>query len=57
MLSYQGITFSAWTLPWLKREEISVAMGTVFLLNSVALVAFPIIGQMLRLNQNQFGHW
>jgi uncharacterized membrane protein YadS len=32
-------------------------MGTVFLLNSVALVAFPIIGQMLRLNQNQFGHW
>jgi uncharacterized integral membrane protein (TIGR00698 family) len=38
-------------------EEISVAMGTVFLLNSVALLAFPTIGWALHLTQNQFGLW
>jgi uncharacterized integral membrane protein (TIGR00698 family) len=39
------------------EEEISVAMGTVFLLNSVALLLFPVVGHMLRLDQNQFGLW
>jgi uncharacterized membrane protein YadS len=32
-------------------------MGTVFLLNSVALLLFPAIGHLLHLNQNQFGLW
>ncbi len=39
------------------EEEISVSMGTVFLLNSVALVLFPLIGHALHLSQNQFGLW
>jgi len=38
-------------------EEMSVALGTVFILNSVALIAFPIIGSALHLSQNQFGLW
>lgn len=39
------------------EEEISVAMGTVFLLNSVALLVFPAVGWWLHLSQNQFGLW
>ena len=38
-------------------EEISVGMGTVFVLNSVALFIFPPIGSALHLTQNQFGLW
>lgn len=39
------------------EDEISVAMGTVFVLNSVALFVFPAIGSALHLSQNQFGLW
>ncbi len=39
------------------EEEISVSMGTVFLLNSVALLLFPAIGWHLHLSQSQFGLW
>ena len=39
------------------EEEISVSMGTVFLLNSIALLLFPAIGSALHLSQNQFGLW
>ncbi len=39
------------------EEEISVSMGTVFLLNSIALLVFPAIGWWLHLSQNQFGLW
>jgi uncharacterized integral membrane protein (TIGR00698 family) len=39
------------------EEEISVSMGTVFLLNSVALLIFPAIGHALHLSQDQFGLW
>ena len=39
------------------EEEISVSMGTVFLLNSAALLIFPGIGAALHLSQNQFGLW
>jgi uncharacterized integral membrane protein (TIGR00698 family) len=39
------------------EEEISVSMGTVFLLNSVALLVFPAVGDALHLSQNQFGLW
>jgi len=38
-------------------EEISVSIGTVFILNSIALFVFPIIGHWLNLSQNQFGIW
>ncbi|MBF9239347.1 putative sulfate exporter family transporter [Hymenobacter sp. BT683] len=40
-----------------KDEEMSVALGTVFVLNAVALFAFPAIGHALALTQNQFGLW
>ncbi len=39
------------------ESDISVAMGTVFLLNAVALYAFPLIGHRLGLSQTQFGVW
>lgn len=37
--------------------EITVAMGTTFLLNAVALYVFPLIGHALHLSQTQFGTW
>ncbi|HEY4010585.1 MAG TPA: putative sulfate exporter family transporter [Acidobacteriaceae bacterium] len=40
-----------------REDEISVAMGTVFILNSVALFLFPAIGSALHLSQSQFGLW
>lgn len=39
------------------EEEIAVSLGTVFLLNAVALLAFPAIGTFLHLSQTQFGLW
>jgi uncharacterized integral membrane protein (TIGR00698 family) len=38
-------------------EEMAVSLGTVFVLNSVALLTFPAIGAALRLTQTQFGLW
>ncbi len=38
-------------------KEISVSMGTVFILNSIALFIFPIIGHALNLTDKQFGIW
>ncbi|HKO04811.1 MAG TPA: putative sulfate exporter family transporter [Candidatus Acidoferrales bacterium] len=38
-------------------EEMSVALGTVFILNSVALFIFPAIGTALHLTEQQFGLW
>ena len=37
--------------------EITVAMGTVFILNAVALYLFPVMGHALHLSQVQFGTW
>jgi len=39
------------------EDEMSVSLGTVFLLNSIALLTFPTIGVMLKLSQSQFGLW
>jgi uncharacterized integral membrane protein (TIGR00698 family) len=38
-------------------DEMSVSLGTVFILNSVALILFPPIGMKLGLSQSQFGLW
>src|SRR6202050_3172091 len=38
-------------------EEMAIALGTVFVLNSVALLIFPSIGAALKLTQSQFGLW
>ena len=45
--------------PLIKAEEkqISVALGTIFILNSIALFLFPFIGHQLHLSQMQFGLW
>ena len=40
-----------------KDEEMSVALGTVFVLNALALFAFPPIGHALHMTQHQFGLW
>lgn len=40
-----------------KEEETSIALATIFILNSVALFIFPFIGELLALSQNQFGLW
>ena len=39
------------------EEEMAVSLGTVFVLNSVALLIFPAIGHSLNLSQPQFGLW
>jgi uncharacterized integral membrane protein (TIGR00698 family) len=39
------------------EAEISVALGTVFMLNAVALYLFPLLGHWLGLSQVQFGTW
>jgi uncharacterized integral membrane protein (TIGR00698 family) len=39
------------------EAEIAVALGTVFMLNAVALFVFPPIGHLLGLTQVQFGTW
>ncbi len=38
-------------------DEITVSLGTVFVLNSVALFLFPVVGHLLGLTQHQFGVW
>jgi uncharacterized integral membrane protein (TIGR00698 family) len=38
-------------------EEISVSLVTVFALNSIALLVFPLIGKFLNLTPKQFGVW
>jgi len=38
-------------------KQISISMGIVFLLNSLALFIFPAIGHYLELTQHQFGLW
>lgn len=38
-------------------KQISVALGTVFILNAIALLLFPMIGHYFELTQYQFGLW
>ncbi|MBS1718097.1 MAG: putative sulfate exporter family transporter [Armatimonadetes bacterium] len=40
-----------------EQDDISVAVGTVFLLNAVALFLFPPLGHLLGLTDHQFGVW
>ena len=39
------------------QEDVSVAVGTVFLLNALALIIFPPLGHYLNLTPAQFGTW
>ena len=38
-------------------KQTSVALGVVFILNSVALFLFPAVGHWLHLTQQEFGMW
>lgn len=40
-----------------KGAEMSVALGTIFILNAIALFIFPSIGHALGLDEVQFGTW
>ena len=39
------------------EKDISISLGAVFLLNSIALIIFPYIGHLLGLTQYEFGIW
>ncbi len=45
--------------PTIKADsnQMSIALGTVFILNAIALFIFPAIGHLLGLSQHQFGLW
>lgn len=40
-----------------KDHEVTVALGTVFLLNAIGLLIFPPMGHALALSERQFGLW
>ncbi|WP_071146982.1 YeiH family protein [Bacteroides ihuae] len=40
-----------------KDSEMSVALGTIFILNAIALFIFPVIGHWLGMSQHDFGTW
>lgn len=40
-----------------KDNNISIALATIFTLNALALIIFPIIGKLLAMTDYQFGVW
>lgn len=40
-----------------EEGDMTVAMGTIFLLNGAALYLFPVLGHALHLTDHQFGIW
>jgi uncharacterized integral membrane protein (TIGR00698 family) len=40
-----------------REDEIAVSFSTVFVLNSIGLLVFPLIGTAFGLSQTQFGLW
>ncbi|WP_264564302.1 YeiH family protein [Flavobacterium sp. N3904] len=39
------------------EKQTSVALGVIFILNSIALFVFPFVGHLLNMSQNDFGLW
>lgn len=39
------------------ENDVSVSIGTVFILNAVALFIFPVIGHYFDMSEEQFGTW
>jgi len=39
------------------EKQVSVALGTIFILNAIALFLFPTIGHLVNLSPTQFGMW
>lgn len=40
-----------------KQNQISIALGVIFILNSLALFIYPYIGHLLQMSQKDFGLW
>lgn len=40
-----------------KDTDMSVALATIFILNAIALFVFPVLGEWIGLNQQEFGTW
>ena len=40
-----------------KDNEMSVALGTIFILNAIALFLFPAVGHAIGMSQEDFGTW
>lgn len=40
-----------------ENDEMSVSLGTIFVLNAIALFIFPLIGHQILMSQSQFGLW
>lgn len=40
-----------------KESDMSVALATIFVLNAIALFIFPVLGNWIGLDQQQFGTW
>ena len=40
-----------------EEGEMSVAMGTIFVLNAAALYVFPVVGHWIGMTPGQFGQW
>ena len=39
------------------EKQTSMALGVIFILNSIALFVFPVVGHWLQMSQNDFGMW
>jgi len=48
---------AAWPAVGAKSNQVSMALGIVFLLNSAALLVFPTLGHWFGFSQTQFGLW
>lgn len=40
-----------------RDEDMTVSLSVIFILNSIGLYLFPVIGHLLNLSQHQFGLW
>ncbi|HMS30280.1 MAG TPA: putative sulfate exporter family transporter [Saprospiraceae bacterium] len=40
-----------------KPDQISIALGVIFILNSVSLFIFPTLGHLMQMSQSDFGLW
>ena len=40
-----------------KDNDMTVALGTIFALNAIALFVFPVLGNWLGMNDTEFGYW
>lgn len=40
-----------------KDNDMTVALGTIFALNAIALFIFPLLGNLLGMSDTEFGYW